>query len=72
VYKFLCFEPYQINNYFRLESLADPSSERHLMSFTLRDSPTDFINATWWGGQEFIQDLSSSFRVGDISESSLN
>ncbi|KAI0214862.1 hypothetical protein LSAT2_033122 [Lamellibrachia satsuma] len=47
-------------------SKKDPASERHLLSFTLRDSPVDFINATCWGNRECIADLTQLFHIGDI------
>ncbi|MEE6497918.1 hypothetical protein FKM82_002927 [Ascaphus truei] len=40
-------------------------SERYTFSFTIRDSPASFINASSWGGEEYIKSLSDSFRVGD-------
>ncbi|NXH09578.1 MEIOB protein, partial [Bucco capensis] len=40
-------------------------SERYTFSFTLRDSPTDFINVSSWGTEEYVRSLSESFRVGD-------
>ncbi|KAM8961041.1 meiosis-specific with OB domain-containing protein [Pelodytes ibericus] len=40
-------------------------SERFTFSFTIRDSPACFINASSWGREEYIKSLSDSFRVGD-------
>ncbi|XP_072455736.1 meiosis-specific with OB domain-containing protein isoform X4 [Notamacropus eugenii] len=40
-------------------------SERYTFSFTIRDSPTYFINVTSWGKEDYIQSLSKSFRVGE-------
>ncbi|NXX01212.1 MEIOB protein, partial [Larus smithsonianus] len=40
-------------------------SERYTFSFTVRDSPTYFINVNSWGREEYIRSLSESFRVGD-------
>ncbi|NXP38525.1 MEIOB protein, partial [Leiothrix lutea] len=40
-------------------------TERYTFSFTIRDSPTYFINAQSWGREEYIRSLSESFRVGD-------
>ncbi|KAM4632481.1 meiosis-specific with OB domain-containing protein [Discoglossus pictus] len=40
-------------------------SERYIFSFTIRDSPTFFINASAWGREEYIKSLSDSFRVGE-------
>ncbi|XP_075686695.1 meiosis-specific with OB domain-containing protein isoform X2 [Rhinoderma darwinii] len=40
-------------------------SERYTFSFTVRDSPSAFINASCWGREDYIKSLSESFRVGD-------
>ncbi|XP_065098590.1 meiosis-specific with OB domain-containing protein [Paramisgurnus dabryanus] len=40
-------------------------SERFTFSFTLKDSPTDFINVSAWGTEEYIHGLSSHFQIGD-------
>ncbi|XP_049624044.1 meiosis-specific with OB domain-containing protein [Suncus etruscus] len=40
-------------------------SERFTFSFTIRDSPTYFVNAASWGNEDYIRSLSDSFRVGD-------
>ncbi|XP_027469951.2 meiosis-specific with OB domain-containing protein isoform X5 [Zalophus californianus] len=40
-------------------------SERYTFSFTIRDSPTHFVNATSWGSEGYIRSLSDSFRVGE-------
>ncbi|KAM5198367.1 meiosis-specific with OB domain-containing protein isoform 1-T5 [Hipposideros larvatus] len=40
-------------------------SERYTFSFTIRDSPSHFLNATSWGNGDYIRSLSNSFRVGD-------
>ncbi|XP_008926454.2 meiosis-specific with OB domain-containing protein [Manacus vitellinus] len=40
-------------------------SERYTFNFTIRDSPTYFINVQSWGREEYIRSLSESFRVGD-------
>ncbi|NWI64044.1 MEIOB protein, partial [Todus mexicanus] len=40
-------------------------SERYTFSFTIRDSPTYFINVISWGREEYVRPLSESFRVGD-------
>ncbi|XP_075686696.1 meiosis-specific with OB domain-containing protein isoform X3 [Rhinoderma darwinii] len=43
----------------------DIGSERYTFSFTVRDSPSAFINASCWGREDYIKSLSESFRVGD-------
>ncbi|XP_044928118.1 meiosis-specific with OB domain-containing protein isoform X2 [Mustela putorius furo] len=40
-------------------------SERYTFSFTIRDSPTHFVNVTSWGSEGYIRSLSDSFRVGE-------
>ncbi|XP_076998330.1 meiosis-specific with OB domain-containing protein [Tamandua tetradactyla] len=40
-------------------------SERYTFSFTIRDSPTHFVNAASWGNENYIKSLSNSFRVGE-------
>ncbi|KFO95531.1 Meiosis-specific with OB domain-containing protein, partial [Calypte anna] len=40
-------------------------SERYTFSFTIRDSPTYFINVSSWGRGEYVRSLAESFRVGD-------
>ncbi|KAM4820082.1 meiosis-specific with OB domain-containing protein isoform 1-T3 [Thomomys bottae] len=40
-------------------------SERYTFSFTVRDSPSHFVNVTSWGKEDYIRPLSGSFRVGD-------
>ncbi|XP_046783845.1 meiosis-specific with OB domain-containing protein isoform X1 [Gallus gallus] len=49
----------------KLWTMADIGSERYTFSFTIRDSPTYFINVNSWGREEYIRSLSESFRVGD-------
>ena len=48
--------------------ISDAGTERHLMSFVLRDSPTAFVNVTCWGGENYIRDLHRSFCIGDVGE----
>ncbi|XP_061086464.1 meiosis-specific with OB domain-containing protein [Conger conger] len=40
-------------------------SERFTFSFTIKDSPDHFINASSWGRDDYIHGLSNSFRIGD-------
>lgn len=47
---------------------ADIGSERYTFSFTIRDSPTCFINVNSWGREDYIRSLSESFRVGDCGK----
>ncbi|KAL8601495.1 hypothetical protein ACOMHN_000437 [Nucella lapillus] len=47
-------------------SKKNVGSERHLVSFTLRDSPSFFVNVTCWGNSDFIADVASNFEVGSV------
>ncbi|KAA0725293.1 Meiosis-specific with OB domain-containing protein [Triplophysa tibetana] len=40
-------------------------SERFTFSFTIKDSPQNFLNVSAWGNEEYIQALSSRFQIGD-------
>ncbi|XP_071797050.1 meiosis-specific with OB domain-containing protein-like [Asterias amurensis] len=51
-----------------IPSKSDPNNDRGLISFTIRDSPMDFINGTCWGSENYIFDLASKFKIGDIVE----
>ncbi|XP_068673464.1 meiosis-specific with OB domain-containing protein-like [Montipora capricornis] len=46
----------------------NPGREKCHFFFTLRDSPTDFINVNCWGGESYIDSLSKSIRINDIVE----
>ncbi|XP_029954341.1 meiosis-specific with OB domain-containing protein-like [Salarias fasciatus] len=39
--------------------------DRFTLSFTLKDSPDFFINVTAWGGDGYVNELASSFSIGD-------
>ncbi|XP_070580166.1 meiosis-specific with OB domain-containing protein-like isoform X2 [Ptychodera flava] len=49
-------------------SKKNPGTFTFLFSFTLRDSPSEFINATCWGSENHIVELSRSFKIGDVIE----
>ena len=49
----------------------DPGNERFKCTFTIRDSPSDFINVTCWGSEEFIRKIHTSFKICDVGESVL-
>ncbi|XP_013380147.1 meiosis-specific with OB domain-containing protein-like [Lingula anatina] len=51
-----------------IPSKKNPGTELYLVSFTLRDSPVDFINATCWGNELHIQQVAELFHIGDIVE----
>ncbi|KAL4624547.1 meiosis-specific with OB domain-containing protein [Arapaima gigas] len=40
-------------------------SERYTFGFTIKDSPAHFINASFWGRGDYIQRMSSCFRIRD-------
>ncbi|XP_051023702.1 meiosis-specific with OB domain-containing protein [Acomys russatus] len=40
-------------------------SERYTFSFTIRDSPSYFINVSSWGSEDYIRSLSENFKVGE-------
>ncbi|XP_048575411.1 meiosis-specific with OB domain-containing protein isoform X1 [Nematostella vectensis] len=46
----------------------NPDSQRAHLHFTIRDSPTDFINVNCWGCSPYISDLSKSFKINDVVE----
>ena len=45
-----------------------PGTERFLLSFVIRDSPTYFANATCWGSENYIKDLARTFGIGDAGK----
>lgn len=45
---------------------ADPGSEKYHFFFTLRDTPTDFVNVNCWGSEMFIKNLANSFKLNDV------
>ncbi|XP_077980792.1 meiosis-specific with OB domain-containing protein-like [Glandiceps talaboti] len=49
-------------------SKKNPGTEVFLLSFTLRYSPSDYINASCWGSESHINELGQSFKIGDIIE----
>lgn len=46
----------------------DPGAERFRISFTLRDSPSDYINVTCWGSEQYIRGIADSFKICDVGE----
>ncbi|XP_067044393.1 meiosis-specific with OB domain-containing protein-like [Acropora muricata] len=46
----------------------NPGREKSHFFFTLRDSPTDFVNVNCWGSENYIDSLTKSFRINDIVE----
>lgn len=48
--------------------ITDPGREKSHFFFTLRDSPTDFVNVNCWGSENYIDSLTKSFRINDIGK----
>ncbi|KAK7507687.1 hypothetical protein BaRGS_00001622 [Batillaria attramentaria] len=46
-------------------SKKNMGTERHLVAFTVRDSPSCFVNVTCWGSLDFISNI-NNFQIGDI------
>ncbi len=46
----------------------DPGSERFKVSFTMRDSPSDYVNVTCWGSEQYIRGIAGSFKICDVGE----
>ncbi|GJQ67244.1 putative aspartate aminotransferase [Trypoxylus dichotomus] len=44
------------------------NESRAVWNFTIRDSPWDYINVTFWGNGDLILKFCSNFQVGDIVE----
>ncbi|XP_050530368.1 meiosis-specific with OB domain-containing protein isoform X2 [Daktulosphaira vitifoliae] len=38
----------------------------YVFSFTIRDSPEDFLNITAWGSYKYITKMKNTFRIGDV------
>ena len=51
-----------------LHFFTDPGCDRYSLSFTLRDSATDYVNVTCWGNDLFINDLAKSFKINDVGK----
>ncbi|CAH1369705.1 unnamed protein product [Tenebrio molitor] len=56
----------------RPRKFADKNKEssqfRAVWNFTLRDSPRDYINVTYWGGSDEVCAASDKFYTGDVVE----
>lgn len=51
------------------ETKGEAPRERAVWSFTLRDSPTCYINVTCWGSKEEIFAVNNKFHMGDVGKS---
>ncbi|XP_046398310.1 meiosis-specific with OB domain-containing protein [Ischnura elegans] len=52
----------------KITSKKNPGTERAVWSFTLRDTPYDFINASYWGSVENVNSIASGLHIGDVVE----
>lgn len=48
--------------------LTDPTKERYCIGLTLRDSADWFINGTCWGDKAVINNISASFKIGEVGK----
>lgn len=44
--------------------ISNSTSERGVFTFTIRDSVEDFLNVSYWGKVQFVEDIDSSFPIG--------
>ncbi|XP_046994040.1 meiosis-specific with OB domain-containing protein [Schistocerca americana] len=52
----------------KIQSRVGSSEERGVCSFTIRDSPYDFINVNCWGSLHFIETEMENYNIGDVVE----
>ncbi|XP_031555917.1 meiosis-specific with OB domain-containing protein-like [Actinia tenebrosa] len=50
------------------EDKKNPGTTRSHLHFTLRDTPTDFINVSCWGSNTHISNLAKAFKINDVVE----
>lgn len=41
-------------------------TERCVWNFTIRDSPPDYINVSYWGSPDYIENIAKHFHIGDV------
>lgn len=46
----------------------DPGVHRFKFAFTIRDSPSDYVNVNCWGSEAYIRSLVDSFKICDVGE----
>jgi hypothetical protein len=44
----------------------NPGSTRYKMTFSIRDTPTEYINVTCWGSKAYISGISQMFKMYDV------
>lgn len=74
IFRIIFFQKYNGTFHLKNKNIGFPldiGSERYTFSFTIRDSPTHFVNATSWGNEDYIRSLSASFRVGECGKLAL-
>ena len=42
--------------------------DRYKFAFTMRDSPSDYVNVTCWGSEAYIRSLVDSFKICDVGK----
>ena len=42
--------------------------DRYKFAFTMRDSPSDYVNVTCWGSETYIRSLVDSFKICDVGK----
>ncbi|XP_049858993.1 meiosis-specific with OB domain-containing protein isoform X2 [Schistocerca gregaria] len=52
----------------KIQSRVGSAEERGVCSFTIRDSPYDFINVNCWGSLHFIETEMENYNIGDVVE----
>ncbi|RUS69304.1 hypothetical protein EGW08_022932, partial [Elysia chlorotica] len=48
--------------------VSKKGTERHLVSFTVRDSEEAFINLTCWGGEQYVKMIACELHIGDVAD----
>ena len=43
-------------------------TERHLVSFTVRDSEVAFVNLTCWGGEQYVKMIACELHISDVGK----
>lgn len=51
-----------------VDTNAAVEAQRGVWNFTIRDSPQDYINVTYWGSSEAVFQANDKFYTGDIGK----
>ncbi|KAK3768180.1 hypothetical protein RRG08_031719 [Elysia crispata] len=46
--------------------ISKKGTERHLVSFTVRDSEVAFVNLTCWGGEQYVKMIACELHISDV------